>query len=249
MFAELKMRLEGKGISFKNSSNLHGFLMETVKPEYAEYLHHLQTNPFSQCLLREGADLIWSVKTYTDEAYNEIIVPLSKIEKFTLKRGMLKIEVKDKQIKTEAIETMMQEFYQGVAERYIEIEFQTPTAFKRNGKYVFYPDLTLIFNSLMTRYNAIDANMSMQDEETLLQLCENSEIIRYKLRTLPFPMEGVNITGFQGIICIHLKGTDTMARFARLLFRIGTYMGVGIKTGLGMGAITINEKKGDAHDR
>ena len=35
-----------------------------------------------------------------------------------------------------------------------------------------------------------------------------------------------------------------MADFANLLFRFGTYSGVGIKTALGMGAIKLMEKGG-----
>lgn len=248
MFAELKMKLECDGLNYKMSSNLHGFIMETISTEYAGYLHQLQVNPFSQCLIKEKDAMIWCIKTYTDEAYNEIILPLLKVERFFIKEK-LEIIVKEKQIKTEQIETIMDEFYHGQANHYIEIAFQTPTAFKSNGKYVFYPDLRLIFNSLMRRYQVIDPNMSMQDEETLEQLTESCEIVRYRLHTIPFPLEGVHITGFQGSVCIRMKGTDTMARFVKLLFRIGEYIGVGIKTSLGMGAIKIKEMRGDGCDR
>ena len=34
-----------------------------------------------------------------------------------------------------------------------------------------------------------------------------------------------------------IDGTDTMARYARLLARFGEYSGVGIKTAVGMGAL------------
>lgn len=241
MFAELKMKLECEGLNYRMSSNMHGYIMETIRTEYAEYLHTLQVNPFSQCLVKEGNNVIWYIKTFTEEAYHEIIIPISKVEQFTLKKGTMNVQVKDKQIKTEKIENMMEEFYQANSGRYIEIEFQTPTAFKSNGKYAFYPDLMLIFNSLMNRYSAIDKSMSMKDEETLNQLVDSSEIVRYKIRTVPFPMEGLNITGFQGDICIKIKGGSTMATFAKLLFRIGEYLGVGIKTGLGMGSIKIKE--------
>ena len=249
MFAELKMKLDCSELSYKMSSNLHGFIMETISSEYAEYLHQLQVNPFSQCLIKENNAMIWYIRTYTDEAYNEIVVPLLKVERFCIKRGKVEIIVKEKQMKTEQVETIMDEFYHVQANRYIEISFQTPTAFKSNGKYVFYPDLRLIFNSLMKRYHVIDPNMSMQDEDTLMQLIDNCEIVRYRLNTIPFSLEGVNITGFQGTICIRMKGTDTMARFVKLLFRIGEYIGVGIKTSLGMGAIKIKEMRGEGCDR
>lgn len=90
MFAELRMKLEGNGINYKNSSNLHGFLMETVGTEYADYLHRLQMNPFSQCLIRVGTDVIWSIKTYTDEAYDKIIVTLFGAECYKREEGVIR---------------------------------------------------------------------------------------------------------------------------------------------------------------
>jgi CRISPR-associated endoribonuclease Cas6 len=95
----------------------------------------------------------------------------------------------------------------------------------------------------MNKYSAIDSKMDMRDEETLDQLSQNSEIVRYRLRSAPFPLEGVNITGFQGDIRIRIKGTDTMSRFAKMLFSFGEFSGVGIKTSLGMGALNLHERR------
>ena len=40
---------------------------------------------------------------------------------------------------------------------------------------------------------------------------------------------------------VRIHGTDTMSRYARLLFRFGEYSGVGIKSSIGMGAMRIVE--------
>ena len=77
----------------------------------------------------------------------------------------------------------------------------------------------------------------MFDEETLEALVEQSEIVRYRLQTIPFPLEKIKITGFVGNICIHVKGPETMARYIRMLLEFGEFSGVGIKTGMGMGAM------------
>ena len=73
--------------------------------------------------------------------------------------------------------------------------------------------------------------------QTLEALVEQSEIVRYRLQTVPFPLEKVQITGFTGSICIHIRGPETMARYLRMLFKFGEFAGVGIKTGMGMGAM------------
>ena len=36
---------------------------------------------------------------------------------------------------------LITEFYEKKCPKYLEIKFQTPTAFKSDGKYVIYPDL------------------------------------------------------------------------------------------------------------
>ena len=82
----------------------------------------------------------------------------------------------------------------------------------------------------------------MVDEETLEELCKSSEIVKYRLQTIPFPLEKINITGFVGKIGIKIKGSETLARYIRLLFRFGEFTGVGIKTGIGMGGIMYGGK-------
>lgn len=177
MFTKLQLELECENLTYRQSSNLHGVLMENIDTDYAGYLHSLQLNPFSQSLELENGKKIWCINT--------------------------------------------------------------PTAFKRQGKYINFPDMQLIYQSLMNRYSAISEDMDMRDKETLEQLVENSEIVRYRLKTVKFPLEKVEIVGFQGEIGIYIRGTDTMARYARMLFRFGEYAGVGIKTSIGMGSIKI----------
>jgi CRISPR-associated endoribonuclease Cas6 len=87
----------------------------------------------------------------------------------------------------------------------------------------------------------------MIDEDTLEQLIQNSVVSRYRLKTGVFPVEGRTIPGFIGTISIRFYGTETMMRYIRMLFQFGEYSGIGIKTGIGMGAIQIVE--GDNVDR
>lgn len=83
----------------------------------------------------------------------------------------------------------------------------------------------------------------MVDEETLEQLCENAQIVKYDLKSVNFPLESVRIPSFIGKITIKMNGTQTMANFAKMLFEFGTYSGVGIKTSIGMGCIKLLERR------
>lgn len=54
----------------------------------------------------------------------------------------------------------------------------------------------------------------------LTELTEKSEIRRYRLQTVAFPLEKVQITGFVGSICIHMGGTDTLAEICENVIKI-----------------------------
>ena len=85
----------------------------------------------------------------------------------------------------------------------------------------------------------------MFDEETLKQLTECVSVPAYQLRSARFPLEGVKIPAFLGRMMLQVRGSGTMARYIRLLVRFGEYSGAGIKTGMGMGALRMQEGFGE----
>ena len=241
MYAELKLILDTEQINYRKTSNLQGVIMENIDSSYAEKLHADGLNPYSQCVLREKQKVVWHIRTVTEEAYENLLLPMSKITGFRLKNLEENIGITERDVTVRQEESFLEEFYKKEELKYLDVEFRTPTAFKRDGKYVYYPDLSLLFGSLMRKYSMASVNLEMIDESALEQLVSGSEIARYRLQTVLFPMEKIYITGFCGKIRIRSRGTGTMARYARLLLRFGYYSGVGIKTGMGMGAICLPE--------
>ncbi len=242
MYAELKMELKTENLTYKKSSNLQGVIMEHIDPDYASVLHRNQQNPYSQCLIHEKDKCFWYIRTITREAYENLILPMSELKSFGLKNINGDIMIGDKTINLCAPESLLEEFYQVPGPRFLNIEFQTPTSFKTNDQYVNYPDLRLIYSSLMRKYSAASNKIEMFDDETLDQLVSYSKISRYRLRTIDFPLEATKITGFCGNLSIYMRGTNTMARYARLLLKFGRYSGIGIKSAMGMGAVRFIER-------
>lgn len=240
MLAELRMELETDylELGYYQSSNMQGVLMEQIDSNYAQYLHAQGLKPYSQYLLG-GEHKVWVVKTLTEEAYQNIIAPLLDVQftEFDIEKKDIHVKICRKELKTIAKQELLDEFYQESSDKYINLEFLTPTAFKSDGKYVIMPDMKYIYQSLMNKYSAASADMDMYDVETLKQLVDNSSIVQYKLRSVYFPMEGVKIPSFKGELSIEVKGNATMARYVKLLARFGEYSGVGIKTAMGMGGI------------
>lgn len=243
MYAQLRMEIDSTEINFQQSSNLQGIIMETITPEYAGRLHRNQLNPYSQCLVKENGKTVWYIKTLNEELYENLLLPMSKTEEIYLKKKNICAPILNKTIELKEEQELVREFYEKECSKYLDINFVTPTSFKSNGKYVIYPDIRLIYASLMKKFSAASNELDMFDEETLETLTEQSEIVRYRLQTVPFPLEKIKITGFSGNICIHIKGPETMARYVRMLLEFGEFSGVGIKTGIGMGAMKYNRRK------
>ncbi len=247
MLAELKMKLKPDcgELGYYQSSNLQGVLMEQIKPYYADKLHQQGLKPYSQFLHCRDKEFWWVVHTWTKEAYDEILLALqdSQFTSFLIKKKDIPVSILQKEVTMVPKKALMEEFYSHESSRYLSIEFLSPTAFKQNGRYVNYPDLRLIFQSLMNKYSAGSSELAMFDEDTLEQLVSHMSVSRYHLRSVTFPLEGVRIPAFMGTMTIRVNGTQTMANYARLLLRFGAYSGVGIKTGMGMGAVKWVEKE------
>ena len=244
--AKLELHIESDGeLAFQMSSLFHGVLMELLPENYAEYLPQSRLHPFSQHLEKRQEKWYWIICCLNGAARDIIInKTLWNLKQFSLKRQQQKIEILDKKYAECTYKELMDSFYREENNKYIQVRFCSPTAFKSQGQYVFYPDLKYIFQSLMNRYDAALEEAAMRDQETLEQICNYARIIRYDLRSVSFPLEGVKIPAFMGEITIKMNGTQTMANFARMLFLFGTYAGVGIKTSLGMGSIQIIQRKG-----
>ncbi len=242
MLAELRMKLETGGTDFGycQSSNMQGVLMQRLAPAYAEKLHEQGLKPYSQYLLAKERKE-WVVKTFTQEAYQEIIPPLldGTFTHFVIEKKGWEIGICAKELKTTGKQELLEEFYSGPCSGILNLEFLTPTAFKSNGRYQIFPDMRYIYQSLMNKYSAASAEMEMYDGETLEQLVVHSSVVRYRLHSTFFPLEGVKIPSFKGEITVKVGGTQTMARYARLLARFGEYAGLGIKTAMGMGGLKL----------
>ena len=245
MLARLELKLNADSdITFQMASLFHGALMEKLPQEYANQLHQSQLHPYSQYLGKREGDYYWIINCLNQEARDIIIGALLATESIELRKKQLKVGLLQHKYEELSQKELMDDFYEDTKSRWIEVKFLTPTAFKQRGRYLFYPDIRCIYQSLMNKFDSCTSGESMIDEDTLEELSNHSEIVSYHLRSVSFALEGVNIPAFMGRVRIRLRGSQTMVNFANLLFRFGTYSGVGIKTALGMGAIGIGKERG-----
>ena len=240
MLASLSMLLDGKGIDYRKSSVLQGVLMERLDTAYVDFLHNQQMHPYSQYVSMTEDGPVWHIQTLNAEAYENIIQKfMDGTDSFTLRHSGQEVFIRDQHVELLDKADLLEAFYHEQAGRSFTMEFLTPAAFRQNGHYVILPDIRLLCQSLMMKYTASSGRIDMMDEEALEQMADNCFLTRHRIQSKPFPLEGTSIPGLIGTVTFRCKGTETMARYLRLLLSFGEFSGVGIKTAIGMGAMRL----------
>lgn len=248
MLTSLTIRLKGEeGFQHGSfmASLMHGVLMERIDPEYAEYLHIMGVHPYSQNIQVKDDTIFWTVNALSADAERFIITPLlnSEDSSLFLSHREETLKIIDKQTESISYDELVQKYYLGNNDRVLTLQFLTPTGFKQNGRYCIFPTGRLIFQSLMMRYDAGAEESSIFSEELVEEFEQYTEITDYRLRSVRFSMEGVRIPSFTGECTIRIRGPQQLVNVAHMLAQFGKYSGVGIKTGLGMGAMDVKDSR------
>lgn len=93
----------------------------------------------------------------------------------------------------------------------------------------------------MQKHDAIQKETKIFDEDALEHIVSYTTIIKYHLRTKEFCLEGVRIPAFVGTITLKVGGPQMLVNLVHFLAAYAEYSGVGIKTAIGMGAVTIKQ--------
>lgn len=249
MLGKLVIELENnKEITYNYSLStaFQGYLMELIDGDFAEKMHNPGYHPYSQFVTILDEKLRWTINVLDEEAEKFIIKRLLEDDVKSVHVNKLgdDLNIINKEYSVIAYDELFKECYFKNDSRYIEVRFLTPTAFKQNNRYQFFPNIKLIFQSLMMKYDASSSENVIFDEELLKHFEENIEIVSYNLRSTYFFVNTNKIPAFTGRVVFKANGPMQMANLAYLLLRFGAYSGVGIKSGMGMGGIEVNINKG-----
>lgn len=248
MFSQLTLVLKNnttKKITMGISSVFHGALMELVGSDTAAWMHQGQMNSYAQYIQYDEDTIWWYISTTTEESYQKIICPIlqSSDSELYLSYHDLSLEIIEKKVSSIKQEVFLQNQYFCDYDRYFTIHFITPASFKSNGKYMNYPTLRWIFQSLMHKHDFAAEKNRIFDGEVLDSLEENCSVSAYKLRSTYFYLEGMKIYSFMGNLTICVKGNQSIVNLVNYLLMFGTYSGVGMKSSIGMGAITVDHRE------
>ena len=244
MLGKLVMELQGeedKKHGYYMGSMMQGVLMEMIPASLAAELHKNERHPYSQYIHYRDGKLFWNLCVTAADIRKEFFRPLLNpdYQEIQLNHRNEKLAIISKAESVVSEEDLVNQYYLGECGRFLELKLLTPTSFKQNGQYSIFPSVRLILQSLMLKHDAVSTESTVFSEEILQDLDKYCSIVRYNLRSTVYPVGNSKIPSFIGNLVLKVNGPQQMANFVRFLAEFGVYTGLGIKTGMGMGAYEI----------
>lgn len=232
----------------KLSTYLHGMLMNSIEDEYADEMHQQSLKPYSTyCLWLGGNVYEWTINLLTERAIKNFGLFFNRpnFEKLNLNAlSDATIKVLDIKIEEFSESALANLFYNEDTNNSWEIEILTPTAFKRDGEYFYFPDPKLIIQSAMIKYSTAFEGETIFDQTMLDEMMRYIRVTNFKIRSKPFYVHGNYVPGFVGKLSLKVTKNNTLARYIHQLLRFAEYSGIGIKSTMGMGAVNLKIFKG-----
>ena len=217
---------------------LYGELCARMEPALADTLHLCEITPLRQHLRRgeQPGQYVWVLDLFDQTA--SLVGLLQSLSVIHLDCCPAPLEVVECRVlqPVSAVDLLHSSQSQPTSSLF-SISFETPCTFKVAGRYVLFPSEKLIVQSLFQRWNGL-MECTMQDEEALQMLTAGLTISRYRLHSQEYRIKGQRINGFSGSVEIFARLSPPMQELWKLLLEFAPYGGIGIKTALGMGAVT-----------
>lgn len=222
----------------------YSWLLEQVPEDYAELLHAPGEKPITQFLHfdREKNRNIWTVNLLTDDAAAMFEPILESSAHILLNAETLDIQKENVIRYTSTGELLGQAHAAYNGSKRTTLNFLSTTAFKQDGAYTIFPQVRLILQSLISKWNLCCPDFPMEDKDAFQLLVQGLSITDYSLHSSRFPLKAVKIPGYCGSITITSRLSAPMEELWQLLLVFSNFAGIGIKTTLGMGGVTAYPK-------
>lgn len=220
---------------------MYAWLLEQIDTEYGEQLHEQGEKPISQYTMfdRTTKNHYWVVNLLTAEIA-ELIEPILRDAKHVNLHD-LTVELSD--VTVTRFETTA-EFIQYVKNMdytaWQTVQFMSPTAFKQNGRYAIMPSEQLFLHSVVQKWNTYCGDFPIDDEDALEMLASGIHITSYRLKSTRYQMKQMFVPGFLGEVRFEARLAPPMQELWKLLLSFAAYSGIGIKTTLGMGGVSLS---------
>lgn len=234
------MEIEAQSLNSNMGSIFHGYLMENINSEYADYFHSVSINPFTSCIYKDDktGKFYWRITMLNEMSYNMLMSAFKEgiPKSIYLSNKEMEVNIKTFTLSKKNIEEIFSDDRNTTS-----VKFITPTSFKSNGVNHIYPNITTLLQGIINKINTYFDDVELSEEKVINKLLENVYIRDYNLRTQFFYLEKIKIKGFVGRINIGLAVKDeALEKLLSIIIKLSEYTGFGIKTSLGMGAVILN---------
>ncbi|MBQ7264712.1 MAG: CRISPR system precrRNA processing endoribonuclease RAMP protein Cas6 [Firmicutes bacterium] len=238
MIAKAEFKLGNiEGINYNMASLFQGVIMEYADEDFAEKEHISSIRSYSQYIDRRKGEYYWTVSTLTDIAKENIIDRLVSQNRIHLKNKDIVLPIEEVKVTLTSFDELFEKNYFTDTDRYIKLNFKTPTAFKSDGKYINYPTVRHIILSLINKHDFLSDVTYLGQGDNTESLLSKIDICSYDLKSTYFHLEGVKIPSFVGRVTLKVTGGKVLSSMVNMLCDFAEYSGVGIKSAIGMGAI------------
>ena len=190
---------------------------------------------------------IWRINAFSKQAVDEMLQVMYQVpNKIFLKQRGCHLLVKSRRIvEATNYKSMATAFLQeGEVYHKASFQFLTGTSFKVDGQYVMFPDPARMYKGIMKRWNAFSTTEVFEYDELIEALCNHVYVMDYRLQMQKFSVDRKGmIPGFRGQYVLGFRNNSVLSKLAALMSYFATFCGVGIKAGLGMGAVTMQLEK------
>ena len=217
----------------KNLDSIH------TSSEYIDFLHSMQYHPYTQFIENDNENSIWHINLLDANAEKKICPIFDKKRSIKFDNSEEEINIIDVEQIELSNQQLLLELSNTNPERYVKIKILTPISFKSYNNYYYFPNIRLIFNSIINRFNKFFIDFTLDGTDVLNEIEENFIMSDYNIKTKNFYLERVKIKGFVGDITFRFNGTMQLANIGNLLLKYGEFTGIGIKTSMGMGGFKI----------
>ncbi|MCC8090872.1 MAG: CRISPR system precrRNA processing endoribonuclease RAMP protein Cas6 [Oscillospiraceae bacterium] len=227
---------------------LYAWLLSQMPEEVGDTLHQQGETPLSQYLYYDfdRKETIW-ILSFLADWLAEIAQPvLSGLSCISLHSGALRVSLISCR-ETPSAPTLIEQARQAAECRYTTFQLLSPVSFRQNGRYVLFPQERLLLQSLIAKWNLTFPRYTLEDADAFQALETGSHIVDYRLRTSRLHIKHPKFPGCYGIVPVESRLSAPLEEIWRLLVRFAPYCGIGIKTTLGMGGVSLLSKQNVAN--
>lgn len=240
----LRCKLDGSVDDCRESVYLHGWLMNHLDEKFATELHQTGMNPLSLQVAHDGESVSFIINLLTGKACSEIepLIMDDSLDRIYINGGSQhEFEIAEKSVAEMNESGLSRIFYGSDCSNVFKLKVMTPMAFKTHGTYMFLPDIRLLFQNLMNKFNNAFEKDEDIDRDLLDEICSKVEVAAFNIKSRRFYLHKSYVNGFHGYLTLVCHGSQTLSNYIAMLLKFAEYSGIGVKTSMGMGAVRILE--------